>query len=100
MIRFLQTSGAFKKYFLGAILIVICISMAWYLVPTFTGQTLGVNSVPTVATVSGEDGTVPEAQRTAQRMLKQQYPRAAAQASMLLPYFANSATQQLISEKV
>jgi len=100
MIRFLQESGAFKKYFLGAILIVICISMAWYLVPSFTGQTLGVSSAPTVATVSGEDVTIAEVQRTAQRMLEQQYPRASAQASMLLPYFANPATQQLINEKV
>jgi peptidyl-prolyl cis-trans isomerase D len=100
MIRFLQESGAFKKYFLGAILIIICISMAWYLVPSFTGQTLGVNSVPTVATVSGEDVTVTEVQRQAQRMLERQYPQAGAQASMLLPYFANPATQQLISEKI
>ena len=100
MIRFLQESGAFKKYFLGAILVVICISMAWYLVPTFTGQSLGVNSVPTVATVSGEDVTVLEVQRQARQMLEQQYPRAGAQASMLLPYFANPATQQLINEKV
>lgn len=99
MIRFLQESGAFKKYFLGAILVVICISMAWYLVPSFTGQTLGVSSVPTVATVSGEDVTVVEVQRQAQRMLEQQYPQAGAQASMLLPYFANPATQQLINEK-
>jgi peptidyl-prolyl cis-trans isomerase D len=100
MIRFLQESGAFKKYFLGAILFVICISMAWYLVPSFAGQTLGGPSVPTVATVSGQDVTVTEVQRQAQRMLEQQYPRAGAQASMLLPYFANPATQQLISEKV
>jgi peptidyl-prolyl cis-trans isomerase D len=74
--------------------------MAWYLVPSFTGQTLGVNSVPTVATVSGQDVTVTEVQRQAQRMLEQQYPRAGAQASMLLPYFANPAMQQLISEKI
>jgi peptidyl-prolyl cis-trans isomerase D len=100
MIRFLQESGAFKKYFLGAILVVICISMAWYLVPSFTGQTLGVSSTPTVATVSGEDVTVTEVQRQAQRMLERQYPQAGAQASMLLPYFANPATQQLISEKI
>jgi peptidyl-prolyl cis-trans isomerase D len=33
-------------------------------------------------------------------MLERQYPQAGAQASMLLPYFANPATQQLISEKI
>ena len=35
MIRFMQESAAFKKYALTAILVVICIAMAWYLVPAF-----------------------------------------------------------------
>ena len=34
MIRFLQTPGPVKKYVLGGILIVISISMVWYLVPS------------------------------------------------------------------
>lgn len=100
MIRFLQQSGAFKKYFLGAILVVICISMAWYLVPSFSGQGLGVTSVPTVATVGGEQVTVSDVQKQARQMLEQQFPRGGAQASALLPYFTNQAYQQLVSEKV
>lgn len=100
MIRFLQTSSAFKKYFLGAILIVICISMAWYLVPSFTGQGMGVSTVPTVATVSGQDITVAEVQRQARQMLDQQGSRLGAQAAMLLPYFTGQAADQLINEKV
>ena len=100
MIRFLQESGAFKKYFLGAILVVICISMAWYLVPSFSGQSFGISTAPAVATVSGQDVTVAEVQRQARRTLEQQYPNAGAQAAMLLPFVAGQAAQQLISEKI
>jgi peptidyl-prolyl cis-trans isomerase D len=101
MIRFLQESSAFRKYFLGAILVVICISMAWYLVPSFSGQGLGVTAVPTVATVGGEQVTVSEVQKQARQMLEQQFGgRAGAQAAALLPYFTNQAAQQLISQKV
>jgi peptidyl-prolyl cis-trans isomerase D len=100
MIRFLQESGAFKKYFLGAILVVICISMAWYLVPSFTGQSFGMTAVPAVATVSGQDVTVAEVQRQARQMIDQQGSRLGAQAAMLMPYFTQQAAQQLINEKV
>ena len=100
MIRFLQESGAFKKYFLGAILIVICISMAWYLVPSFSGQSFGINKTPAVATVSGQDVTVVEVQRQARQMIDQQGSRLGAQAAMLMPYFTQQAAQQLINEKV
>src|SRR4051794_9969046 len=99
MIRFLQESGAFKKYFLGAILVVICISMAWYLVPSFSGQSFGMTAVPAVATVSGQDVTVAEVQRQARQMIDQQGSRLGAQAAMLMPYFTQAA-QQLINEKV
>ena len=100
MIRFLQESTAFKKYFLGAILIVICISMAWYLVPTFTGQGLGGVTPSVVATVAGQDVTVAAVERQARQTLEQQYPQARAQAAALLPLLANQAAQQLIMQKV
>ncbi len=100
MIRFLQTSGAFKKYFLGAILVVICISMAWYLVPSFSGQGLGVSNVPVVATVAGDEVTAEAVRKQAQKGLQQQFPRGGAQAAALLPMFANQAAQQLINEKI
>jgi peptidyl-prolyl cis-trans isomerase D len=100
MIRFLQTSGAFKKYFLGAILLVICISMAWYLVPSFTGQGLGGITPSVVATVEGQDVTVAAVERQARQTLEQQYPQARAQAAALIPLLANQAAQQLIMQKV
>src|SRR5215470_968992 len=100
MIRFLQESTAFKKYFLGAILVVICISMAWYLVPSFTGQGLGGITPSVVATVEGQEVTVAAVERQARQTLEQQYPQARAQAAMLIPLLANQAAQQLIMQKV
>ena len=68
MIRFMQTSAAFKKYALTAILVVICIAMAWYLVPTFTGQGIGIASAnQVVANVAGEDVTPEAVRKEAQR---------------------------------
>ncbi len=101
MIRFLQTPGPFKKYALGAILLVICVSMVWYLVPS--GSTLGIGAPSTagvVATVSGEEIRSTEVQRQARRMVEQQFPRGGAQANMLLPFFAQRAFDDLVNEKV
>src|SRR5437868_7453031 len=101
MIRFLQTSGAFKKYFLGAILVVICISMAWYLVPSFSGQGLGVtDNNPVLATVAGAEITPVEVRNAAIQMIQQQYPNARAQAASLVPIVAPQVTNQLINEKI
>ncbi|HEX6805741.1 MAG TPA: peptidyl-prolyl cis-trans isomerase [Terriglobales bacterium] len=100
MIRFMQTSAAFKKYALTAILVVICIAMAWYLVPSFSGQGLGISPIPTVATVAGQDVTIDEVQKTARRMIEQQFPRGSAQAGQLMPLFAGQAYQQLVNQKV
>lgn len=100
MIRFMQTSAAFKKYALVAILGVVIISMAWYLVPTFSGQGLGASNAPVVATVAGNEVTADAVRKQAQKGLQQQFPRGGAQAAALLPLFANQAAQQLINEKV
>jgi peptidyl-prolyl cis-trans isomerase D len=102
MIRFLQTPGPFKKYVLGGILVVICISMAWYVLPGGSGSSV-FGSGPAqgvVATVSGEEVTANAVQREAKQMLSQQFPRGGPQASSLLPYFAGRAADNLISEKV
>jgi peptidyl-prolyl cis-trans isomerase D len=100
MIRFLQTPGRLKKYVLSGILLVICVSMVWYLVPN--GSTLGIGApgAGIVATVSGESVTTTEVQRQAQRMVAQQFPRGGAQANMLLPFFAQRAFDDLVNEKV
>src|SRR5215472_3404292 len=100
MIRFMQTSAAFKKYALSAILVVICIAMAWYLVPSFSGQGLGINPVPTVATVAGQDVTVDEVQKAARRMIDQQFPRGGSEAAQLMPLFVGQAYQQVVNQKV
>jgi peptidyl-prolyl cis-trans isomerase D len=102
MIRFLQTPGPFKKYVLGGILVVICISMAWYVLPGSSSSSV-FGSGPAqgvVATVSGEEVTTNAVEREAKQMLSQQFPRGGPQASSLLPYFAGRAADNLISEKV
>ena len=100
MIRFLQTPGPVKKYALGAILLVICVSMVWYLVPQ--GSTLGIGApgAGIVATVAGEDIHTTEVQQQARRMVEQQFPRGGAQANMLLPFFAQRAFDDLVNEKI
>jgi peptidyl-prolyl cis-trans isomerase D len=100
MIRFLQTPGKIKKYVLGAILLVICVSMVWYLVPQGSSLGLGAPGAGVVATVSGEDIRTIEVQQQAKRMVDQQFPRGGAQASMLLPFFAQRAFDDLVNEKI
>jgi peptidyl-prolyl cis-trans isomerase D len=102
MIRFLQTPGPFKKFVLGGLLTVVCVLMAITLIPGFGSSNFLTNaSTPgVVATVSGQDITAMQVQRQAKQMLTQQFPRGGAQASMLMPYFAQRAADNLISEKV
>src|SRR5690348_8439645 len=101
MIRFMQTSATFKKYVLTSILVVICIAMAWYLVPTFTGQGLGNSSNnPVLATVAGADITTAAVRKEAVQIIEQQYPSARAQAGMLMPLVAKQASEVLINQKI
>ncbi|HZR27820.1 MAG TPA: peptidyl-prolyl cis-trans isomerase [Terriglobales bacterium] len=44
MIRFLQTPGRTKKLVLSALLLFICVSMVWYLVPSSGGDLSAANS--------------------------------------------------------
>ena len=100
MIRFLQTPGPFKKYALGGILLVICVSMVWYLVPSGTSTGNSATSPGVVATVSGEEIRTTEVQRQARRMVEQQFPRGGAQVNTLMPFFAQRAFDNLINEKI
>ncbi len=102
MIRFLQTPGPLKKIILGGLLLIICAAMVITLVPWgSTGNIFGFGGPGkgVVAVVGDENITSQDVQRAARRMLEQQAPRAAAQASMLLPYFSSQAAQQLINDK-
>src|ERR1700676_98975 len=101
MIRFLQTPAPIKKIVLGGLLTIISVFMVITLVPGF-GSTDFFGSAPTrgvVAKVGGTDITSQEVQRQARQMVQQQFPRGGAQASMLLPYFASQAAQQLIQRQ-
>jgi peptidyl-prolyl cis-trans isomerase D len=101
MIRFLQTPGPIKKIILGGLLTVISVFMVITLVPGF-GSTDFFGTAPTrgvVAKVAGADITSQEVQRQAREMVHQQFPRGGAQASMLLPFFASQAAQQLIQRQ-
>ena len=100
MIRFLQTPGPFKKYALGGILLVICVSMVWYLVPSGTSPGNSATSPGVVATVSGEEIHTAEVRRQARRMVEQQFPRGGAQVNTLMPFFAQRAFDNLVNEKI
>jgi peptidyl-prolyl cis-trans isomerase D len=99
MIRFLQTPGPVKKVVLGGLLTIICILMVITLVPGFGNSNFFGTSTPqrgVLATVDGNDITTLEVQKQARQMVQQQFPRGGAQASMLLPFFASRAAEQLI----
>lgn len=101
MIRQLQNAGPTVKIVLGALLVLICASMAITLIPGGVGSSLGIGAPPAgvLATIGDQNVTVPEVQREARAMIRQQFPRGGPQASMLLPYFASQAAEQLINEK-
>lgn len=101
MIRQLQNAGPTLKIVLGALLVIICASMAITLIPGGIGSSLGIGAPPpgVLATIGDQTVTVPEVQREARAMIRQQFPKGGPQASMLLPYFASQAAEQLINEK-
>ena len=101
MIRQLQNAGPTVKIILGALLVLICASMAITLIPGGIGSSLGIGAPPAgvLATVGDQTVTVPDVQRAARAMIRQQFPKGGPQASMLLPYFASQAAEQLINEK-
>src|SRR5271156_4427295 len=101
MIRQLQNAGPTVKIVLGALLVLICASMAITLIPGGFGSNVGIGGPPAgvLATIGDQTVTVPEVQREARAMIRQQFPKGGPQASMLLPYFASQAAEQLINEK-
>jgi peptidyl-prolyl cis-trans isomerase D len=101
MIRQLQNAGPTVKIILGALLVLICASMAITLIPGGIGSSLGIGAPPAgvLATIGDQQVTVTEVQREAKAMIRQQFPRGGPQASMLLPYFESQAAEQLINEK-
>ena len=102
MIRQLQNAGPTLKIILGALLVLICASMAITLIPGGIGGSLGFGAPArgVVATVGDQQVTVDEVRRQARRMIQQQFPQGGPQLGALQGYFAGRAAEQLISQKV
>jgi peptidyl-prolyl cis-trans isomerase D len=100
MIRFLQTEGPFKKIVLSGLLLLICAAMVIAFIPGNLGNDLmGTPGKGVVAKVDGEDITAEEVRETARGMLKQQGAQLGANASILLPFFAQRAADQLVDRQ-
>ena len=101
MIRQLQNAGPTLKIILGALLVIICASMAITLIPGGIGSSFGIGAPPAgvLATIGDQQVTVNEVQREARAMIRQRYPRGGPEASMSLPLAASEAAEQLINEK-
>src|SRR5260370_16926163 len=101
MIRTIQKAGASVKIIVGEMLVFICASMAITLIPGGIGSSLGIGAPPAgvLATIGDQQVTVPEVQREAKAMIRQQLPQGGAQAAMLLPIFAGQAPEQLINQQ-
>lgn len=102
MIRFLQKGGQTTKYVLGGLLMIICASMVITLVPGGLGGDVfgGTPGKGIIAKVGGEDITTDEVRQTARQMLQQQMPQGSnANMSMLMPFFAQRAAEQLITRQ-
>jgi peptidyl-prolyl cis-trans isomerase D len=100
MIRFLQTEGPVKKIVLSGLLLLICAAMVIAFVPGgLGGEITGAPGKGIIARVGGEDVTVQEVRDTARQMLQQQGAQLGANASVLLPFFAQRAADQLIDRQ-
>jgi peptidyl-prolyl cis-trans isomerase D len=100
MIRFLQTEGPFKKIVLSGLLLLICAAMVIAFIPGNLGSDLmGTPGKGIVAKVDGEDITADEVRETARGMLQQQGSQLGANASILLPFFAQRAADQLVDRQ-
>jgi peptidyl-prolyl cis-trans isomerase D len=101
MIRFLQTEGPIKKVVLSGLLLIICAAMVIVLVPggSLGGELTGAPGKGVIAKVDGTDITVEEVRDTARQMLQQQGAQLGANASVLMPFFAQRAADQLIDRE-
>jgi len=104
MIRVLQSAGPTLKIILGGLLVLICASMVITLIPGGFGSNWGLGGGAldrgVVARVVDMDVTTADVQREARLMIRQQGPQAMAQASVLMPFFASRAVEELINEKI
>jgi peptidyl-prolyl cis-trans isomerase D len=101
MIRTLQSAGPALKIILGGMLLIICAGMIITLIPGGLGSSFGIGAPPrgVIARIDDQEVTVPEVQREARMMIRQQFPKGGEQAAMLMPFFAGQAAEQLINLK-
>jgi len=101
MIRFLQTEGPVKKIILSGLLLLICAAMVIAFVPGGLGDNItGTPGKGIVAKVSGEDITVEQVKETARQMAQQQAQQYGANASMLIPFLIQQATQRAADQLI
>lgn len=95
MIRFLQTPGPIKKYVLGSILVVITISMCWYLVPSGTNSSYNFGGAKqgVVAQVEGNEISSEDVRQTARQMAAQQAQRYGEMANRIMPFLVSQSIQ-------
>ncbi len=98
MIRFLQTEGPIKKIILSGLLLLICAAMVIAFVPGI-GSNDTFSKPGVIAKVSGEDITTEQVRDAARQMLQQQGSQLGPNASVLLPFFAQRAADQLIDRQ-
>jgi len=101
MIRFLQQSGQATKIVLSGLLLLICASMVIAFIPGVGSDVMnGQPGRGIVAKVDGGDVTADQVRQTAKQMLQQQMQgQTGANMSMLLPFFAQRAADQLITRQ-
>jgi len=102
MIRLLQSEGRTKKIVLGGLLLLICISMLVYLIPS--GNNPGISfggsfRQGVVAIVAGEEVTADEVQKQADTMVRQQFPKGGPMLSQVRPFFADRAFNMIVDRK-
>ncbi len=93
MIKFLQNPTKTRRFFLGAILAVVIVSMVAYLGQAFTSDSAAVTG--TYATVAGEPVSAQEVQQRAQQLARQQF-QGRQVPDFLMPYLQKRAADQLV----
>jgi peptidyl-prolyl cis-trans isomerase D len=101
MIRFLQTEGPFKKIVLGGLLLLICAAMVIAFIPGNLASDLSGNpGKGIIAKVNGEDITAEQVRDSARQMAQQQAQQYGANASMIMPFLMQRATQQAAEQMI
>ena len=93
MIRFLQSGNKAVKFMLAAFLLIICLSMLWYLIPS-SGQDAGNLRSGVVVTVGDEEVKADDVNKMVAAQMQQQ----AARGQQLPPQFATFLRQQALQQ--